>query len=197
MEVPSFQLQCPISVLTVYDHHTGASPEPCPQTKIAHVKDISQIPLTTESCYKSPILDNSTTYSSPSSSTLCSCNKSTLLCLVWIVQWPQTGIGSKVCMSSDKQCCWVGAAVAAAESMKYECQLQVSSTAIEREWRHTQLYTNRNERGVSIYLLELHLLLFQQLNQIFLPLEVTIIEDLNWLMQNACSVDSQSRKFFR
>jgi hypothetical protein len=63
--------------------------------------------------------------------------------------------------------------------MKYECQLQVSSTAIEREWRHTQLYTNRNERGVSIYLLELHLLLFQQLNQIFLPLEVTIIEDLN------------------
>jgi hypothetical protein len=83
-------------------------------------------------------------------------------------------------MSSDKWCCWVGAAVAAAESMKYECQLQISSTAIEREWRYTHLHTNRSKRGVSIYLLELHLLLFQQLNQIFLPLEVTIIEDLNW-----------------
>jgi hypothetical protein len=70
MEVPSFHLQCPISVLTVYDHHTGASPEPCPQTKIAHVKDICQNQLTTEYCYKSPIMDNSTPYSSPSSSTL-------------------------------------------------------------------------------------------------------------------------------
>jgi len=63
--------------------------------------------------------------------------------------------------------------------MKYECQLQVSSNAIERELRYTHLHTNRNERGLSIYLLELHLLLFQQLNQISLPLEVTIIEDLN------------------
>ncbi len=115
----------PFAMPNISPHSLGPSYRSIPwspQTKIAHVKDISQIPLTTESCYKSPIMNNSTPYSSPSSSTLCSCNKSTLLCLVWIVQWPQTGTGSKVCMSSDKQCCWVGAAVAAAESVNVSCR---------------------------------------------------------------------------